>query len=369
MHIRVLIIGVVGVAALAPAHAARPTKADEIVFVADRVSAKGERTSVLYVASADGSTRRRVSAEALASDSPVAWSPAGQHIAFVGSKGALSVVDPDTMGRRRLLAGDNTTEITEQPWVTSNRLAYSHRGDVWTVDTHTGARRRVTRGAQTDKRAVVSPNGRRIAFERNARDRGDGYYGELWIVTIGGRAAKVAVDRSWGWTWSPNSRRLAVATYTGLYVVDGRNGAVREVANDDPHDLPSWSPGGRQIVVSIDLEIYVFDVVNNHVRQLTRSRDEQDFGPSWSPNGAQLAWSKDYKLTVMTPDGRIVRRLGRRTGCDYYSAWSPSGRRIGYSRDVSPCEGPSQLWTVGANGERAVNLGPVSAWQWRPLRR
>jgi Tol biopolymer transport system component len=82
----------------------------QLVFLA-----KQSATIALFVAKADGSDRRRITAGHLASDDQPDWSPDGTHILFLGGRadhGNLFTIHPDGTGLRQLTHFKGLTKVT-----------------------------------------------------------------------------------------------------------------------------------------------------------------------------------------------------------------------------------------------------------------
>jgi len=189
------------------------------------VDSANPRVPAIYVAAADGSHRRRL----VAGTQPT-WSPDGRRIAFVAPSKpgdieghTIAVVDAD---------GGSSKRLFQAPRRVIYGLAWSPAGDwvafvnekrgalasfVELVNADTGAMRRVTNGRLWDGIPVWSPNGRRLAFERRPNDS----TGTLVAVVVcrpDGRGAHRLGKWRWresGPTWSPSGDRIALASMRG----------------------------------------------------------------------------------------------------------------------------------------------------------
>jgi Tol biopolymer transport system component len=138
--------------------------------------------------------------------------------------------------------------------------------------------RRLTHNRVFENDAVVSPNGRLIAFSRRVRGRG-----------------QIFVMRSDG----SHVRRLTRGR--------GRN------------RLPDWSPDGRRLVFISqppassgfgDREIYTLPLDGYPKRRLTSNRVVEN-RPVYSPDGRWIAFERDGNLWAMRADGAVPRLILR----------------------------------------------------------
>jgi Tol biopolymer transport system component len=110
--------------------------------------------------------------------------------------------------------------------------------------------------------------------------------------------------------------------------------------------------------------------------------DWYDTSPRWSPDGTTIALVRtsyaevvENRIVVVAAGGSEPRELARADGDTQVRApaWSPDGSRLAYvrqSRDPSGRPEAATLWTVGADGTGAVEVGPVdpdaTSVDWHP---
>ena len=167
--------------------------------------------------------------------------------------------------------------------------------------------RQLTATQQASLRPALSPDAKRIAFQRN---EGDGRY-HIWVMDADGS----------------NSKRVTAGDV------------------DDRH--PAWSPDGK--ILAIDSgsegkrEIWLIDIATTQRTQVTKLGGIASF-PSFSPDGARIAFylyrSGGTDVWTVKRDGSEVQQLTRdlaseqRQQCTFAchaAAWSPRGDRIAFS--------------------------------------
>lgn len=172
-----------------------------------------------------------------------------------------------------------------------------------------------------------------------------------------------------------------------LLVVDGRDGTVERVTNDDvyPDEGLSWSPDGRSIAFSRDVcppdpcavVISVVDLTDGTVRNITPvTAGVSDSQPSWSPDGLRIAFTSNraaagdpFRIDVYTigVNGSELTRIPLDTTHAAQPAWSPDGRWIAFERSNGV---QTDLAIVRPDGtaERSVivDLGGSIDTAWSP---
>ncbi len=100
------------------------------------------------------------------------------------------------------------------PAVHGDTVVFTSEGDLWTVDIHGGAARRLTSGAGTEHAATISPDGKTVAFS-------GAYDGPSEVYTIpieGGMPQRLTWNgNSAPASWAPDGRLLvSTSRYSGL---------------------------------------------------------------------------------------------------------------------------------------------------------
>lgn len=299
--------------------------------------------SRILVVNTDGSDRRLLIPPRAPYDhvQAIAWSPDGQSIAYTGGF---------------------------QGW--NNDKAYD---DLYVVDARGARSRRLTASPEDDWDPAWSPDGTRIAFDRqddgynwiyvaNADGSGvrrltanfnwhpdwtpDGRIsfigdGGIWLINANGSGKRLIAQAPIEITgreasvmaWSPDGARVAFSTGSALWVMRS-DGTARTKLYGDPDrqtGYPVWSPDGRQIAFTQgdgDLEIFVVNADGTGLRNVTDNERVQDEEPSWSPDGRALAFTsiRDGRsdIYVMTVAGEGRRNVSGTPGNDRSPSWSPS---------------------------------------------
>ncbi len=179
-----------------------------------------------------------------------------------------------------------------------------------------------------DFEPAFSPDGSKIAF-RSERDGGG-----LFVMSATGESVRRLTDFGHNPAWSPDGKRLVMAT---------------EAVELLPHVRPAVS------------ELWVVDASTGARRPLVQARmGGPDFGresdavqPSWSPNGKRIAfwglstWFGQRDLWTIDPDApqpkQTVVRVTSGPDLEWNPVWSPDGRYLYYGSDR---DGTLNLWRI-----------------------
>jgi Tol biopolymer transport system component len=197
---------------------------------------------------------------------------------------------------------------------------------------------------------AFSPDGRRLAWGRAARNLDDGYSNaELGIadLNVDGTIARTITIPLEGdllppcANWSPDGRWLAFGVQSqAFWLVDATTGEIRQIADVTVSDL-EWRPDGTELTVA-DGGISTYSVEGD---DLNRVGETTGVGSvAWSPDGSRLAYQRvvtgstaDMEIWVMNADGTDEHLVAS----DFRSihgigpVWSPDGDRIVYQRVCS----------------------------------
>jgi hypothetical protein len=290
--------------------------------------------------------------------------------------------------------------------VQSGALAYALDGDVYVADPDGSNAAKISdgipdgrcEGLSEETYVSWSPDGMYLAFQR---DCPSSEQDNMVITDPHGNAVAEfpTYGGGWGFTWSPDSTRVAVwepALTIGVYGVDGeRQASLPEptLTGGGNSGGPGWMPDGSALL------LFGYGVVpldGSAVHELSTGREyspdgtryAEDIGHSvafydadgsplsnarlggdhelngWSPDGDRLAALADGELNVIdvasgtvTPLPEARAALDDRDEILGVRGFSPQGDRILYATGhYPPGDGPlvnAALWSIGVDGSDA----------------
>lgn len=335
----------------------------------------------VYVARADGTGLRRVSAAGEIAGTPH-WSPDGSRLAFW-------VGEPGQVCRGGLIFGTGTTQIvsvdlrsgardtvTSGPgmkvyprWLSGTRIA-------WQTARGVGGMQGDSLAGGAFQAPDWSPDRRRIVFHRETDARGDRDRPFQSWPSPDPRFALLRVpDAS---AFSPRGDRMvyvltnfAGTIRNGALVTAGADGSRRRVIYAGPltEDMagPAWAPGGGRIAFAAGGLFQRAQTGHARVMAVRAdgrgppvpvSRDSGNFAmPSWSPDGRQIVYRRAmgmrrnlYILDVAT--GRS-RKLETGSDFDTFPTWSPAGDWIAFT---SHRDGDYEIYRIHPDGSGLQRL-------------
>ena len=239
--------------------------------------------------------------------------------------------------------------------------------EIFLMDADGSGTQRLTNNSVADFATKFSPDGRRIAFQREDL--------HLWTMNVDGTAQTQLTNlgTSTPGSWSPDGRQIVFQTNRDgnfeIYKMnaDGSN-QVNLTNNATPganiDQFPAWSPDGKKIAfrsnrTGAQQDIYTMNPDGTGVTNLTAPSLAEESYAAWSPDGRQIAFHSDrdafgigrtlnrnLEIYRMNADGSGVTRLtfndftgggggviggnpgADLTGYDMFPAWSPAGDRI-----------------------------------------
>jgi TolB protein len=248
---------------------------------------------------------------------------------------------PDDNGRivfRRFLDAEQTT------------------GALFTIRPDGSGERQVTHppAGVHDRNPDVSPDGRRIVFQRSGPTMDD-----IFVVNADGSGLR---------------QLTSMGHPEGTCLPDSGNCSTS----------PAWSPDGRWIAFGrmsgpvVDglvetFALFVMRADGSHVRQLTQRRPQatgatgEDAEPQFSPDGKKLLFQRRNVRTARPVDGVAIWTLDLRTGRErrvtpfHLQAgdtpdWSPDGRRILFHDNLDRPDASANLYTIRPDGSRLRQL-------------
>jgi hypothetical protein len=201
------------------------------------------------------------------------------------------------------------------------------RADIYTMDSHGGDFRQLTRGSGDAAFPTWSPDGRRIAFNWTPQWASQGAARGIYLMNSDGSARRFLATGPWAVpVWSPDGSKIAFWRDDGIYLVD-RDGSILHLVNGRGV-TPAWSPDGSKIAYSENNQIYVVNADGTGQHPLGRG-----YFPAWSPNGKTIAFlsptqsgNHTNQVWIMNDDGSDKQPLQIRSWEDCELAWSPAGQ-------------------------------------------
>jgi len=233
-------------------------------------------------------------------------------------------IRPDGSGRHRILeTNQNAKRARLSPDGTRVAFDGSPPGvaamsdfDIQVVRLDGTGLRRVTRGPAWDVDAQWSPDGKWLAFSRLPPHASDEHRASIWVVRPNGTGLR-RIAAGFGARWSPDGRHLAYEAPRGAGVsdlsvigVDGKRS--RSLVTTAGIEQPAGWHGTKVLftryTVGGGAGIFVVDADGTRVRRV---------GPgvagAWSPDGRAIVYSRadGSGLLVMSADGTGRRTLVR----------------------------------------------------------
>jgi TolB protein len=178
--------------------------------------------------------------------------------------------------------------------------------------------------------------------------------------------------------WSTDGQYIAYTSYKSdkpdLYIRNLSSNRENSIARQGINITPDWVPGKFELAATLsfsgDPEIYLLTGEGKIIKRLTR-KSGADVSPSWSPDGKRFAFvsnrSGSPQIYIKDITNGEVRRLTFQGRYNTQPVWSPRGDKIAYSSQV---EGWHQIVVIGLDGEDAVQLtyesGDNEAPSWSP---
>ena len=305
------------------------------------------------------------------------------------------------------------TQVLDDEFTTARIVSAHPDGSGFRALTHPTA-------GQFDIDAVISPDGSRVAVERDLADGS----AQIIIVGVDGRGEHVvdlgcvdpcALDAAPGWT--PDGRRITFTPVIGPFdqVNGSARSAVLHTANLDGSGVrrlsepgidgafedyrARFAPGGKYLIFvrvrNRDIKAAVFRMRSDgsHVRQLTPWRLDADLpdvstathGPTKDlvvfetfghgpPEGSQqdiaTVPATCFPLADCTSRIRYVTTNGAGGATSNNPSWSPNGTRIAFT-NILPPPGPdsppiADIWTVQPNGKDRQRVSHSPRFEFRP---
>ena len=246
-----------------------------------------------------------------------------------------TTVAGETEGGLFAVRSGHLNQITEDPTdsepafsADGRTIAFVRGGDLYSIRPDGSGQRRLTSGGALDSTPLVSPDGRRVVFERRAAV---GAPADLYSVrALGGGvfALTSGTDDDHQADFSPDGRTIVFVRGSGT-------------APDTKEDLYSIRPSGARLA------------------RLTRTGGVDEFKPRYFAGGILFSRGESAEGPAAYADVYTMRRNGTRVeslvagvGSAYVEDVSPSGRTLLFRRDQG-------LWSKPVGPGRARKLAQL----------
>jgi Tol biopolymer transport system component len=241
---------------------------------------------------------------------------AGLDHAHAEDAAEILYADGNPTSRRASITSDGRLMAVERDGVSGR--------DIWVKDTRTGTQQLVVRTESTGvMSATISPDGRRITYNRDTGAEVTGATGTGYVVDVSGGVPKVVCEKCRLWGFMPDSRR-AIATIADKTI------RLIEVASDDGTDVltdpegtldrPTVSSDGRWIAfrrqIGTGLKTYVAPVAATSTASASPIDEPTTTGrpAGWSPDSTILYLLLDTDGFRCLWAQRVDRATGRPVG-------------------------------------------------------
>jgi tricorn protease len=283
-------------------------------------------------------------------------------------------------------AGERLAEplgFARDPHYHGGRIAYSFRGDLWSVAEDGSDPVQLTRGDARDTKPRFSPDGRWIAFTSNRMGNDD-----VWVMPAAGGEPRQLTFHTTGddvLYWTPDSRRVLFATSRGpmmwespLHTVSvegdlplpvamgaGSNGMLSQDGRFLAFNRKRYPDPKRHYRGSSAAEVWLMDMRANTFSQLTNARLEDykehahDVYPMFGGDGMVYFMSERdgiFNIWRISPDGGAAVQVTRHTrGGVRFPSISPDGRTITYSNEFD-------LWRLNVPDGQPQKIAIDPGW-------
>jgi Tol biopolymer transport system component len=296
--------------------------------------------------------------------------------------------------------GAGSTDVRGGPTTSDYTLIFQRNDDgsddfgYGSLDGHVHTVRTI--GFSYQDATALSPDGKRFAYWAAHGDP----HPVLWVGALAGaQSDDVAIGReAFMPTFSPDGNQLAFVGAVfqpgqtigriSVYVVDATGGAATPIdllAQKDPAGVithpaqcngPSWSPDGKRLAFATDTGVTIYDLAAHTLHALTSNQSAWTCEARWSPDGSTIAYiaggaDGQAQLMKVPCDGGTPVAIAAVDGAagDASFRWSPDGADLAY---VDHGAHGYAIHTVAARGGAPATLdsiggdGYLGVPEWSP---
>ena len=258
----------------------------------------------------------------------------GEKMAFslFRTNNAIHVADDASPEESRILARGRFPKLTADGRTVVYRGEGLGQDALFSVPVEGGSSFRLTQDAPFFGGFEISPDGSTVAYGYVRNNPG------IFTVPMTGGESTVLVDSRSAAApqWSPDGSVIAYIDEKGLYVVDAEGGEPREIAHLYGWDswTVRWSPDGKYIAALgyRDPEmhgVFVVPAEGGEPRMLTAGEENNYIQQlEWHPDSQRIAYTGQGTRIAYLDDRPTTLLVNRPDGYDYIGVWHPNGRRF-----------------------------------------